>query len=83
MITNRADVKERLQRAQIAILNPELDSSDFPNRFLVGDLPDSSTRAASFSRNFISMTVEGPDVVDLSFVDLPGDQSSMISLTDI
>ncbi len=83
MITNPADVKERLQRAQIAILNPELESSDFPNRFLVGDLPDSSTRAASFSRNFINMTVEGPDVVDLSFVDLPGDQSSTIIISDI
>ena len=70
VMTSPAEVKERLRRAQVAILNPDLDSPDFPDRFLQGDLP--VTRATSFSHNFISMVVEGPEVVDLSFVDLPG-----------
>jgi len=79
VITRPAEVKERLRRAQVAILNPNLSDPDFPDRFLNGDLPDPATRAISFSHNFISMTIEGPDVVDLSFVDLPGIIASVSS----
>lgn len=71
IITDPAQVEDRLRRAQAAILNPALENSTFPDSFLVDTiLPE--TRATSFSRNFISMTVKGPEVVDLSFVDLPG-----------
>ncbi|KAF8323490.1 P-loop containing nucleoside triphosphate hydrolase protein, partial [Cantharellus anzutake] len=78
VITNPADVKDRLRRAQAAILDPALDSPNFPNSFLdCREVP--SNRVTSFSRNFISMTVKGPDVVDLSFVDLPGIIASVSS----
>ncbi|KAF8323493.1 P-loop containing nucleoside triphosphate hydrolase protein [Cantharellus anzutake] len=70
LITNPADVEDRIRRAQIAVLNPDLDSVDFPTSFLHGDIPE--TRTVSFSPNCISLKVRGPDIVDLSFVDLPG-----------
>ena len=77
IITDLAQVEDRLRRAQAAILNPALENSTFPNSFLV-DTIQPETHAASFSRNFISMTVKGPNVVDLSFVDLPGEIGALI-----
>ncbi|KAF8340500.1 uncharacterized protein EI90DRAFT_2906014, partial [Cantharellus anzutake] len=70
-ITNPADVEDRLRRAQEAILSPALDDPNFPDSFLNNERAPNA-RTVSFSHNFISMTIKGPDVVDLSFVDLPG-----------
>ncbi len=69
-IRDPAQVEDRLRRAQLAILNPDLDRDGFPESFLTGSLPEA--RSVSFSRNCISLKVRGPDIVDLSFVDLPG-----------
>lgn len=69
-ISDPAQVEERIRRAQRAILNPSRSSNDF----LVGsdeDLPGSG-RESSFSANYISISIKGPNVADLSFVDLPG-----------
>ncbi|KAJ7159212.1 P-loop containing nucleoside triphosphate hydrolase protein [Mycena crocata] len=65
-ILDRSEVEDRLRRAQSAILNPEKPSQDF----LEGDEDDAPE--LSFSTNYISLQISGPDVADLSFVDLPG-----------
>jgi len=66
----REDVQDRVRRAQLAILNPDLDNPDFPHSFLTSEPPPRSEM--TFSRNTVVLRVSGPDIVDLSFVDLPG-----------
>ncbi|CAE6433884.1 unnamed protein product [Rhizoctonia solani] len=68
IITRKADVEDRLRRAQLAILNPAVDSA----LFLRDPLPKTSITAVAFSENFVSVEISGPDVTDLSFCDLPG-----------
>lgn len=69
-IKDKAQVEERIRRAQFAILNPRRD----PASFLSG--PPSSLSndswTLSFSSNCISVRISGSGVDDLSFVDLPG-----------
>ncbi|KAH9924573.1 P-loop containing nucleoside triphosphate hydrolase protein [Fomitopsis serialis] len=55
-ISNPEDVAERIKRAQRAILNPSTEASSF----LTGEGDETTSE------------ITGPDVVDLSFVDLPG-----------
>jgi len=64
------DVQDRVRRAQLAILSHKRDSPDFPRSFLTSELPLRSE--VTFSRNIVVLKVSGPDIVDLSFVDLPG-----------
>jgi hypothetical protein len=74
-ITEKSEVTARIRRAQIAILSP----STPPDVFLSG--ADTSTEL-SFSRNRIVLDITGPDVADLSFIDLPGlslDTQSLVS----
>lgn len=66
----REEVQDRVRRAQLAILNPKLDDPNFPHSFLTSEPPSQSE--ITFSRNTIVLKVSGPDIVDLSFVDLPG-----------
>lgn len=68
-IFDPAEVAERIRRAQRAILSPSTN----PKTFL-SDGGDGSETAPeiTFSRNCVSLDISGPDVVDLSFVDLPG-----------
>jgi hypothetical protein len=65
-IDNVSHVCERIERAQIAILHPERDPSDF-----VGATFFERT-GGGFSFDSILIDISGPDVTDLSFVDLPG-----------
>ena len=68
-ITNKADVEERIRRAQRAILNPSTN----PSAFLTGPDGDPDGGAElTFSKNCISLELSGPDLTDLSFCDLPG-----------
>ena len=67
-IHDPSEVEGRLRDAQFAILNPSLPYEQFV---------DSSTASSfeselSFSKNYISVHISGPDVADLSFCDLPG-----------
>lgn len=68
-ITDKADVEDRIRRAQRAILNPSTE----PQKFLY-ELEDQTAEQAelSFSKNCVSLEISGKDVADLSFVDLPG-----------
>ena len=69
VITDKDEVEDRLRRAQLAILHPD----DSPEHYLdVDDLDNLADQQSGFSTNYISLQISGPDVPDLSFVDLPG-----------
>ncbi|KAG1746767.1 P-loop containing nucleoside triphosphate hydrolase protein [Suillus paluster] len=70
-ITDKADVEDRIRRAQRAILSPSIDAQKF---LYDSDLDDRTAEEAelSFSKNSVSLEISGKDVADLSFVDLPG-----------
>ncbi|TFK45126.1 P-loop containing nucleoside triphosphate hydrolase protein [Crucibulum laeve] len=68
-IFDKAQVEERIRRAQRAILNPAKLAKDF----LTGEDEDlQSPSELSFSTNCVSLQITGPEVADLSFCDLPG-----------
>lgn len=69
VITRKSDVEERIRRAQWAILNPSERGAKGAKYFLTGDHHGIEL---SFSSNFVSLQISGPDVADLSFCDLPG-----------
>ncbi|KAG6838896.1 hypothetical protein C0991_007482 [Blastosporella zonata] len=71
VITNRADVEDRIRRAQWAILNPTLRNAHGARHFLIGD-DHGSNLELSFSTFCVSLQISGPEVADLSFCDLPG-----------
>ena len=79
-ITEKEDVEPILRRAQAAILNPTVPISHFLDLDIqalrVGDTTVSGSKALLFSRNVICVDLTGPDLVDLSFVDLPGTLTS-------
>ncbi|KIM27379.1 hypothetical protein M408DRAFT_311246 [Serendipita vermifera MAFF 305830] len=60
-------VCDRIRRAQVAILHPDMD----PQQFTHGPIFGTST-GTGFSLNSIVISIEGSDVIELSFVDLPG-----------
>jgi hypothetical protein len=67
-IFNKAEVEDRIKRAQRAILNPNKPRKTF----LEGDDEDVHDSELSFSNNSVTLQISGPDVADLSFCDLPG-----------
>ncbi|KZT04830.1 uncharacterized protein LAESUDRAFT_813931 [Laetiporus sulphureus 93-53] len=77
-IYNKDDVAERVSRAQRAILHP----SKNPESFLEEDEEDAGKPELTFSKNCIVLEISGPNVPDLSFVDLPGIISSVGSGED-
>ncbi|KIO22299.1 hypothetical protein M407DRAFT_216722 [Tulasnella calospora MUT 4182] len=67
IIYDKSEVTTRLERAQHAILNPNIA----PESILKGDVrPNSDT--LTFSANCVCVRVAGPNVPDLYFYDLPG-----------
>ncbi|KAG8832078.1 hypothetical protein FRC17_002087 [Serendipita sp. 399] len=64
-IFDRQSVCDRIKRAQVAILHPEVDPDEFLGNY---EYP----RSKGFSSDAILVEITGPDVIDLSFVDLPG-----------
>ena len=75
LLTDKAKVEPMLRRAQAAVLNPD----EKPSIFVAMSDEDMSKRAETrskktlpFSRNVVCMELAGPDLADLSFVDLPG-----------
>ena len=66
-IYDKKQVEDRIRRAQLAILNPGRPTKSF---LTDDELVDGSI--LTFSMNCVSLTISGPDVADLSFVDLPG-----------
>ncbi|KDR69881.1 hypothetical protein GALMADRAFT_128490 [Galerina marginata CBS 339.88] len=69
VIYDKTEVEDRIRRAQKAILNPGKPAK----HFLDGDEDDEEYESElSFSHNCVSLQISGPDVANLSFVDLPG-----------
>lgn len=73
------EVEALLRRAQLAILNPsvtdstyflEMDDKDVQSA-KKGNKPPKSAKQLTFSTNVICVDVEGSDVTDLTFLDLP------------
>lgn len=68
-------VESTLRRAQLAILNPSVPA----DRFVTYELPPTevdrplgSTKQLAFSRNVACLEISGPNVTDLTLIDLPG-----------
>lgn len=75
-IFSTKELEAMLRRAQLAILNPGVASERFVDLNLdnlePGVAPLGSAEQLAFSSNVVCVTVWGPDVPDLSFIDLPG-----------
>lgn len=73
-IRNKDQLEFALWRAQVAVLNPHLPLSSFLAHS--GDQlckhPFVSKDTLSFSRDTICVDLEGPELTELAFVDLPG-----------
>jgi len=82
IIHNKDELETMLRRAQLAILNPSVAMEQFVNADVDSldphTAPFDSSDQLAFSSNVVCVTVWGPDVPDLSFIDLPG-QSCIIS----
>lgn len=61
-------VKDRVERAQLAILNPSLPTETF----LEADVDLRAAAELSFSSSIVCLEITGPEYSDISFVDLPG-----------
>jgi hypothetical protein len=76
VLYDKDDLEEMLRRAQLAILNPSLPADEFvdfdTSTLEPGERPPGSERQLAFSNNVVCVDLSGPDVVDLSFIDLPG-----------
>lgn len=85
LLRDKAQVEPMLRRAQAAVLNPHLPWDVFE------EMSDEELRAPKigdkspllFSRNVVCVELSGPDLVDLSFVDLPGKWGPEYLDTDI
>ena len=72
-LLDKSKVETMLRRAQAAVLNPSRPLSEF----LAMDerdkrLTTKEENQYQFSRNVVCVDLTGPDLGDLSFVDLPG-----------
>lgn len=76
IIHSTKELETMLRRAQLAILNPSVYSSRFVtldlSTLVDGQPPLGSEEQLAFSANVVCVTVWGPEVPDLSFIDLPG-----------
>ncbi|KAI0698694.1 P-loop containing nucleoside triphosphate hydrolase protein [Earliella scabrosa] len=76
VLLNKDDVEPMLRRAQAAILNPTIPLSRFLDADIdtvrAGGVKVLGSKPLAFSRNVICVDLAGPELVDLSFVDLPG-----------
>lgn len=64
-----------ISRAQLAILNPLVPAQEFLTIDLTSlgaDGQRNQFRQTRFSANVVCLDIIGPDVPDLSFIDLPG-----------
>ena len=73
LLTDKAKVEPMLRRAQAAVLNPEHEPLKFLDvAFSAGNSTFGGQKQLAFSRNVVCVELCGPELVDLSFVDLPG-----------
>lgn len=68
-VTDKAELESMLRKAQLAVLNPRDDPQTFVNVDLASpNLP----RQVPFSPNVVSLEIQGPNLPELYFYDLPG-----------
>lgn len=74
IITEKEEVELALRRAQLAVLNPHIPHAKILSSSLetLKEWSAKSSEAQPFSRNVVCVDLEGPDLTDLSFIDLPG-----------
>ena len=72
VITNKDEVEPLLRRAQFSVLHPHLRFSEVLSMSLEDLRKYRSTQPNSFSRNVVCVDLQGPELTDLSFIDLPG-----------
>src|SRR5271170_3044692 len=66
------DVERRLKRAQDAILQLPHEGQDHDLATYLQEDDIVSPKTVGFSRNVVRLDVAGPDLVDVTFIDLPG-----------
>ncbi|KAI8996213.1 P-loop containing nucleoside triphosphate hydrolase protein [Trametes punicea] len=72
-LTDKTQVEPLLRRAQAAVLSGSVSDADSPDMWHQDTKKGkAATKVLAFSRNTICVDLAGPDLVDLSFVDLPG-----------
>ncbi|KAK4705699.1 hypothetical protein P7C70_g495, partial [Phenoliferia sp. Uapishka_3] len=79
VLQDPAQVEPMLRKAQLALLHPgsrpdffiDLDQVS-TDRINNGELPPGCQKKLSFSKNLVCVEIQGPEAVDLTFVDLPG-----------
>lgn len=74
VIYEKANVELALRKAQLAVLNPAIPVHKILNSTLedLNKWSSESTEKNPFSRNVVCVDLEGPELTDLSFIDLPG-----------
>lgn len=71
VLTDPGDVELQLRRAQFAVLNPSETHATILE-YTAEKLTGSDSEAPTFSPNIVCVELQGPELTDLSFVDLPG-----------
>ena len=71
IITDKSDVENALRLAQFAVLNPQVPFEKFSS--LRAPEMVQGRSLLKFSRNVVCVDICGPDLTDLSFIDLPGE----------
>jgi hypothetical protein len=71
-ITDLRMVENRLKRAQAALLQIPLAPDDDVTRFLDENYIPPVKPKVDFSRNVVRLNVSGEDLVNVTFIDLPG-----------
>lgn len=83
-------VEPMLRRAQLAAVNPDrdldelihFDLANYDSQGKDGILPPVYPDQQSFSRNVVAIELQGPDMLNLTFIDLPGKlESSTIKMS--
>ncbi|KAK7467517.1 hypothetical protein VKT23_004571 [Stygiomarasmius scandens] len=74
VITDKSRIELMLRRAQLSVLNPDIPISKVLNASTeeLKSLSDQTAESNPFSRNVVCVDLEGPELTDLSFIDLPG-----------
>jgi hypothetical protein len=71
-MTEAEDVENRLHRAQDAVLQWHTRVNDEDKGEILNYEYNASDDAPGFSKNVVRLEVSGPDLVDVTFIDLPG-----------
>jgi hypothetical protein len=75
-----------LRRAQLALLNPSEDYKKFIDldlscdRVLNNSAPFGNEKQLSFSPDTVCVEIRSPDLIDLTFIDLPGKQIALLTM---